>query len=181
MKDPRIVTFQKHTPVIGDDVFIADNARVIGQVHLGAGSSVWYGSVIRGDVFWIRIGDRVNVQDGSIVHVTSGRHATEIGDDVTIGHRAVIHGCRIGPRALIGMGAIVMDGADIGEEAMIGAGALVPPGKVIAPRVLAVGSPVRVVRDLTEAELAYLRRSAQHYALLADLYRRDEAAAGDTP
>ncbi len=154
MSDPRIVTFQGHSHVIGADVFIADTARVIGRTEIGAGSSVWYGSVIRGDVFWIRLGARVNVQDGSIVHVTSGRYATEIDDDVTIGHRAVIHGCRIGARALIGMGAIVMDGAVIGEESIVGAGALVPPGKVFPPRVLVVGSPAKVVRDLTDDELA---------------------------
>jgi len=177
MSDPTIVTFQRSTPMIGADVFIADTARVIGKVEIGAGSSVWYGSVIRGDVFWIKLGERVNVQDGSVVHVTSGRFATEIGDDVTIGHRAVIHGCTIGARALIGMGAIVMDGAVIGEESIIGAGALVPPGKSIPPRVLAVGSPAKVVRDLTDTELAYIRKSAPHYALLAGLYLADARAA----
>lgn len=177
MSDPRIVTFQGHSPVIGADVFIADTARVIGRTEIGAGSSIWYGSVVRGDVFWIRLGARVNVQDGSIVHVTSGRHATEIGDDVTVGHRAVIHGCRIGARALIGMGAIVMDGAVVGEESIVGAGALVPPGKVFPPRVLVVGSPAKVVRDLTDDELAYVRKSAPHYALLAGLYLADAGKA----
>lgn len=183
MSDPTIVTFQGSTPTIGADVFIADTARVIGRVTIGAGSSIWYGSVIRGDVFWIKLGERVNVQDGSIVHVTSGRFATEIGDDVTIGHGAVIHGCTIEARALIGMGAIVMDGAIVGEEAMIGAGSLVPPGKVIPPRVLAVGSPAKVVRDLTDNELLYLRKSAPHYAVLAGLYRADAKAlaAGEGP
>jgi carbonic anhydrase/acetyltransferase-like protein (isoleucine patch superfamily) len=143
-------------------------------VHVGASSSVWCGAVVRGDVHPIRIGARVNVQDGAVIHVTSGRHATHIGDDVTIGHMAVLHGCTVAPRALIGMGAIILDGAVIGEEAMVAAGALVPPGKVIPPRTLAVGEPAKVARELSADELARVRSSGAHYAELAAEYAREE-------
>ena len=168
--DPRILPFGEASPRIAGDCFVADTARVIGDVELGAQTSIWWGAVVRGDVMWIRIGQRVNVQDLSVLHVTSKKHPTIVGDDVTIGHRAVLHGCTVEPRALIGMGAIVMDGAVVGEEAMVGAGALVSPGTMIPPRMLALGSPAKVVRPLREDELTYLRQSAAHYATLAATY-----------
>ncbi len=173
-RDGRIVSFLGTWPALGERVFIADTARVIGQATLGDDVSIWYGSVVRGDVFHITIGARTNIQDHSVVHVTSGRHATRIGCDVTVGHRATLHGCEVGDRALIGMGAIVLDGAEIGEEAMIGAGAVVTPKTVIPPRVLALGSPARVVRELNEGELELVRRSAAHYVKLAGVYRAGE-------
>jgi len=148
MTDPRIVAFEGHVPVFAEDVFVADTARVIGRVTLGRGSSVWYGAVLRGDVHTITVGARVNVQDGTIVHVTAGRHATVIEDDVTIGHRAVIHGCHLGARALIGMGAVILDGAVIGADSVIGAGSVVSPRTVIPEGVLALGAPAKVVRPL---------------------------------
>lgn len=166
----RLVPFVGTWPTLGAGVFVADTARVIGQVTLGDDVSIWYGSVVRGDVFDITIGARTNIQDHSVVHVTSGRHATRIGADVTVGHRATLHGCVVGDRALIGMGAIILDGAEIGEETMIAAGAVVTPRTVIPPRVLAVGSPARVVRDLKDSELELVRRSASHYVQLARLY-----------
>ncbi|MCB9728179.1 MAG: gamma carbonic anhydrase family protein [Deltaproteobacteria bacterium] len=166
----RLVTHHGVTPRVAEDVFVADTARVIGDVHIGPGSSVWYGSVIRGDVFHIRIGARVNIQDLSVVHVTTDRHATLIGDDVTVGHRAILHGCSVGSRCLIGMSAVVMDGAVIGDEVMIGAGALVTPGTIVPPRTLAIGSPARVRRDLTEDELRFLSQSAGHYQRIAASY-----------
>lgn len=169
-QDPRILPFEGRLPTVPAGCFVADTARVIGDVELGEGCSVWWGAVVRGDVFWIRVGKRVNIQDLSVLHVTSKRHATSVGDDVTIGHRAVLHGCAVEARALIGMGAIVMDAAVVGEEAMIGAGALVSPGTIIPPRTLALGSPAKVVRELKEGEIDYLRRSAAHYATLAETY-----------
>lgn len=169
--DSRIVNYKNHAPTLGADVFVADTARVIGDVVIGASSSIWYGAVVRGDVHHIRIGCRVNVQDHTVIHVTSGLHPTLIDDDVTIGHRVVLHGCTVGRGALIGMGAIVMDKAEIGEEALVGAGALVTPGTVVPPRMLAVGSPARVKRPLTAEELAMVRSSADHYVRLGATYR----------
>ncbi|MEZ4265829.1 MAG: gamma carbonic anhydrase family protein [Myxococcota bacterium] len=154
-------------------MFVADTARIIGDVQIGAGSSVWFGTVVRGDVFHIRIGKRVNIQDLSVLHVTTGRHATLVADDVTIGHRAILHGCVVEARCLIGMSAVVMDGAVIGEESMIGAGALVTPGTIIPPRSLAIGSPARVKRALNAEELRFLSESATHYQSIAKSYRDD--------
>lgn len=168
--DPRILDYAQTTPTLGGGVFVADTARVIGDVHIGEDSSVWFGAVVRGDVHHIRIGRRVNLQDHTVVHVTSGQYPTLVADDVTVGHRVVLHGCTIGRGALVGMGAIVMDQAVVGEEAMVGAGALVTPGTVIPPRTLAVGSPARVKRPLTPDELTMLRASADHYVRLAAQY-----------
>jgi carbonic anhydrase/acetyltransferase-like protein (isoleucine patch superfamily) len=168
--DPRLLPFDGRLPSVPEDCFVADTARVVGDVVLGAGTSIWFGAVVRGDVHWIRIGERVNIQDLTMVHVTTRRHATTIGDDVTVGHRAVLHGCTIEARALVGMGAIVMDAAVVGEEAMVGAGALVPPGMIVPPRTLVVGSPAKVVRELRDSELEHVRRSAGHYAALAATY-----------
>jgi len=171
MPDPRIVPHHGVTPTVAHDVFVADTARVIGDVHIGRGSSVWYGAVLRGDVFHIRIGERVNIQDMTMIHVTTGLHATVIGDDATIGHQAMLHGCTIESGALIGMGAMVMDEAVIGHEALIAAGAVVTPGTVVEPRTLMVGAPARPRRALHDEELEHLRWSAAHYAELAAGYR----------
>jgi carbonic anhydrase/acetyltransferase-like protein (isoleucine patch superfamily) len=168
--DRRIQSYADHTPVVGEQVFIADTARIIGDVTIGAESSIWYGAVVRGDVHHIRIGRRVNVQDHTVIHVTSGLYPTVIDDDVTIGHRVVLHGCTVRRGALVGMGAIVMDEAEVGEEALVGAGSLVTPGTVIPPRTLVVGSPARVKRPLTEQELVMLRASADHYVRLGAVY-----------
>ncbi len=166
-----ILPFQSHRPLVHPEAWVAPNATVIGDVELGEGASVWFGAVVRGDGHAIRIGRGTNIQDNAIVHVTTGLHGTTIGDHVTVGHAATLHGCEVGHGALIGMGAIVLDGAVIGEEAMVGAGALVTPGTVIPPRVLAVGSPARVQRPLTDDELALLRYSGPHYVELARAYR----------
>ena len=152
-----IRSFDGKSPQLGKDVFVADGAQVIGDVHLGDGASVWFNSVVRGDVGTIRIGARSNVQDLCTIHVTGGVHDTFIGDDVSIGHRAVLHGCKVGDACLIGIGAVLLDGCEIGEESIIGACALVSPGMKIPPRVLAFGSPAKVIRPLTEAEQATLR------------------------
>ena len=143
--------------------FVDESAQVIGEVTIGEESSLWMNVVVRGDVHWIRIGDRTNLQDGTIVHVMRGSHPTEIGDEVTIGHAAVIHGCTIQPRCLIGMGAIVLNGADIGADSIVAAGALVPEGLRIAPRSLVMGTPARVRRPLTNDEVATIRDYAARY------------------
>jgi carbonic anhydrase/acetyltransferase-like protein (isoleucine patch superfamily) len=160
-------------PRLADGVWLADGAVVVGDVEVGAESSIWFGSILRGDVNRIRVGARTNVQDLSILHVTSGTHPTTVGDDVTIGHRATLHGCTVKDRCLIGIGAVVLDGAVVGEEAMVGAGALVTPGTVVPPGTLAVGSPARVKRDLTSEERAFFRKSAANYAAYAAAYRKE--------
>ena len=157
-------------PSLAEDCFVAPGASVVGDVHIGRQSSVWFGSVVRGDVFHIRIGDRVNIQDNSVVHVTTDLHATLIGDDVTIGHRVILHGCTVHDRALIGMGAIVMDRAIVGRESLVAAGSIVTEGTKIPDGVLAVGSPARVLRELTDEERARLAHSGAHYAKVAAKY-----------
>jgi len=171
---PSLRSFDGRRPQLGERVFVDPSAVVIGAVTLGDDCSVWPQAAIRGDVHSIRIGARTSVQDGAVLHVThAGPYcpdgfALEIGDDVTIGHAAVLHGCRIGNRVLIGMGAIVLDGAVIGDDVVIGAGALVPPGKTLAGGALYKGSPAQRARDLTADELAFFRYSAEHYVHLKD-------------
>ena len=159
----------KH-PVIGDETFVAETAVLVGDVRVGRRSSLWYGTVLRGDVYHIRIGDDTSIQDNTVVHVTSGRHATEIGDRVTVGHSAVLHGCVIEDNCIIGMGAIVMDRAHIGRFCVVGAGALVTPDTVIEEGQLVVGSPARAKRALTEAERTWIGASARRYVELARHY-----------
>ncbi len=165
--------FGGKTPKLHESVFAVEGAVVIGDVEIGEGSSVWFGAVVRGDVHAIRIGARTNVQDHAVVHVTGGKHATAIGDDVTIGHRATLHGCTIRDRCLVGIGSTVLDGAVVGEESIVGAGALVPPGMVVPPRTLALGAPARVKRPLTPEELAHFLESSARYAALAAQYLRE--------
>lgn len=162
-----MLPFEGRAPRLEAGVWVAPGAVVVGDVTLGRDVSIWYGCILRGDVNAIRIGARSNVQDGAVLHVTRDRFDTEIGDEVTIGHRAVVHGCRVGDGALIGIGAIVLDGAVIGEGALVGAGAVVTPGKVIPPRSLVVGTPARVVRTLDESESRRQRERALHYVELA--------------
>ncbi len=150
-------------PVIAPGAFIDDTAQVIGDVVIGAESSVWMQVVIRGDVNYIRIGDRTNVQDGSVVHVQNDTHPTVIGNDVTIGHGAVVHGCTIHDRVLIGMGAIILNGAEIGEDSIVAAGTLVTERTVIPPRSMVMGSPGKVRRPLTDAEVATILEFSGNY------------------
>ena len=166
-----LIPFRDKLPRVGEGVWVASTARVIGDVELADDVNVWFGAVVRGDVFPIRIGRGTNVQDNAVIHVTTEMFATTIGEFVTIGHNATLHGCTVGNGALIGIGSIVLDRAVIGEEAMIGAGALISPGMVIPPRTLAIGSPARVKRELTEEELMFLRFSAPHYVDIAREYR----------
>jgi carbonic anhydrase/acetyltransferase-like protein (isoleucine patch superfamily) len=169
-----IRTFEGRTPRLEATVFVADTALVLGAVTIGAESSVWYGTVVRGDVDTITIGVGTNIQDQSMVHVTTDTHPTVIGDRVTVGHGAILHGCRVGSGTLVGMGAILMDGVEVGEGSVIAAGSLLPPGKIYAPRSLIVGYPAQVKRPVTEDELAWIRSSAETYVALA---RRHAQAA----
>ncbi len=157
-------------PRIDPTAWVAPGATVVGDVEIGADASIWYGSVLRGDVHHIRVGARSNVQDLSVLHVTADRFPCEIGEEVTVGHRAVVHGCRVGEGAMIGIGAIVLDGAHVGEDAWVAAGALVPPGAVVAAGTLVQGVPAREARKLDAAEcreqrertLRYVETARQH-------------------
>jgi carbonic anhydrase/acetyltransferase-like protein (isoleucine patch superfamily) len=160
---PILRAYGELEPRLHESVWIAPGAVVVGDVEIGADSSVFYGSVLRGDVERIRIGERTNIQDQATIHVSQGIHPALLGDEITVGHRAVVHGCRVGHGALIGIGAIVLDGAEIGEEALVAAGAVVTPGTRIEPRTLAVGMPARPVRVLTPEELASQRARALQY------------------
>jgi carbonic anhydrase/acetyltransferase-like protein (isoleucine patch superfamily) len=151
-------------PTIGRDVFIADSAAVIGDVHLADGASVWFGAVLRGDYYPIRVGARSNLQDNVVVHITAGHAATTIGDDVTVGHSAVIHGCTIGSRVLVGMGSIVLDGALIGDDSFIAAGSLVTPRTVIPPRSFVLGRPAKATRPVRPEDTAAIHDGASLYA-----------------
>jgi carbonic anhydrase/acetyltransferase-like protein (isoleucine patch superfamily) len=164
-------------PRIAQDAFLADGVVVIGDVAIGPESSIWYGSVLRGDVGAIRIGARSNVQDLSMLHMSLGRTDAVIGDEVTVGHRVVIHGARIGDGALIGIGAILLDGVQIGEEALVAAGAVLTPGTVVPPRTLVIGHPGKVVRDLSDREARQGRELAARYLERA----REHTQLGQAP
>jgi carbonic anhydrase/acetyltransferase-like protein (isoleucine patch superfamily) len=149
--------------------YVDQSAQVVGDVEIGADSSVWMNTVVRGDVNFIRIGSRSNVQDGTIVHVMHDTHPTRIGDDVTIGHAAIVHGCTIGDRVLVGMGATLLNGATVGEDSIVAAGTLLTEGFVVPPRSLVMGSPGKVRRPLTDAEVAEILEYAKRYVR----YKRD--------
>jgi gamma-carbonic anhydrase len=162
--------YNGHSPRIGDRVFVAENATLIGDVTLGDDCSIWYGAVLRGDVHSIRIGARTNIQDNCVLHVTNGTHPIEIAEEVTIGHGVIAHGCTIARGALIGMGSRVLDGATVGELALIGAGALVGEGMSIPARTLAVGVPAKVKRELRMDEIARLEQSWRNYVEYKERY-----------
>jgi len=159
-------------PKVAEGVYVADTARIIGDVELGEDVSIWYGSVLRGDVGSIRVGARSNIQDLSMLHMSSGISNTVIGEEVTVGHNVVIHGALIGDGALIGMGAILLDNCEIGAEATIAAGALVTAGAKIPPRSLVVGTPGKVVRELREDEWQQGRLLAARYVEVAKAHRQ---------
>lgn len=174
-----ILPYQQYIPQLASGVWVAPGAQVIGDVVLGEDVSIWFNAVVRGDVHRIEIGDRSNIQDGSIVHVTHHKGAerrdddgrpTIIAHDVTVGHKVVLHGCTIEPHCLIGMGAIIIDGAVIGEESIVGAGAVVTKGKVFPPRSLILGSPAKVVREVTDAELEELHAAPSRYVGFKNSY-----------
>ena len=155
--------YRGQMPRVHPSAFIDDSAQVIGDVEIGEESSVWMCVVVRGDVNRIRIGRRSNIQDGAIVHVMKDTHPTVIGDDVTVGHAAVVHGCTIEDRCLIGMGAILLNGVHVGSGSIIAAGTLVPEGTQIPPRSLVMGSPGKVRRTLSDADLDEIQMYADRY------------------
>ncbi len=155
--------YRGRLPVVHPTAYVDASAQVIGDVDIGADSSVWMNAVVRGDVNTIRIGDRSNIQDGTVVHVMHETHPTRIGDDVTIGHAAVVHGCTIGSRVLIGMGATILNGAVVGEDSIVAAGSLVTEGAVIPPRSLVMGSPAKVRRTLSDEDVASILEYAANY------------------
>ena len=157
-------------PTLGEGVFVAPNATVIGDVHLGPESSVWFGAVLRGDCFPIRIGARTNVQDGSVIHVTGGKAATTIGNDVTIGHMALLHGCTVGDRCLIGMGSVILDNAIIGDETLVAAGSLVAPGAKFPARSMVMGRPAKFLRTLRDGDLEWMLEAGRLYLGYAKTY-----------
>jgi len=159
-------------PKVHPSVYLSDNVYVIGDVEIGEDSSVWFGSVIRGDVNYIRIGKRTNIQDNSVVHVTHDTHPTIVGDNVTVGHRVILHGCKLGNNILVGMGAVIMDGVEIEDFVLVGAGALVTPNKKIPSGVLVAGVPAKIVRDLKDEEIKLIEESAQNYVRYKNEYLR---------
>ncbi len=164
--------FKGVSPKVHDTAFIAEDAVVIGDVEIGEDASVWFGSIVRGDVNYIRIGARTNIQDLTIIHVSSNAHATVIEDEVTVGHRVVLHGCHVERGCLIGIGAILMDGVRVGAQSLVGAGSLLTPGTIIPPKSLVIGSPARVKRELTDDERAYLDKSWRNYVELKVHYSK---------
>ncbi|MBM4374662.1 MAG: gamma carbonic anhydrase family protein [Deltaproteobacteria bacterium] len=167
-----VISFEGKSPVLGAGSYVAPNATLIGDVAIGDESSVWFGCVLRGDVGWIRVGKRTNIQDLTVVHVTGGNLNTTIGDEVTIGHRAVVHGCTVEDGCLIGMGSVILDGAVIGEGSVVGAGAVVTPGTIVPPRSMVLGTPAKIVRPLRDHELFLGRAGAAAYLQMAQSYLR---------
>ena len=155
--------FKGTKPEIDASALVVDSAQIIGDVKIGEESSVWFNAVIRGDVNFIRVGKRTNIQDGCVLHVARKTLPLKIGDEVTVGHNVILHACNIGSQCLIGMGATVMDGSEIGEQSIVGAGSLVTPNTKIPPKSLVLGSPAKVKRELTEEEIRGIRESAANY------------------
>ena len=162
--------FRGTHPRIHPTAFIEESAQVVGDVHVGEEASVWFNAVVRGDVYYIRIGNLTNVQDGTVIHVSTGTHATVLEDEVTVGHNVTLHGCHVERGCLIGIGSILMDGVRVGAQSLIGAGSLLTPGTQVPPRSLVLGSPARVKRELTDDELAFLDRSWRNYVELKAKY-----------
>jgi gamma-carbonic anhydrase len=156
--------FKGLSPTVAPSAYIDASAQIIGDVHVGDESSVWMNAVVRGDVNHIRIGRRTNIQDGVIVHVMRDpSHPTILGDDITVGHGAIVHGCTVEDQCLIGMGAILLNGARVGHGSIVAAGTLLPEGCVIPPRSLVIGSPGKVRRAITDDECAFIKQSAENY------------------
>ena len=182
-----ILQFGDRAPRVAADAYLAPTATLIGDVEIGGQSSIWFGCVLRGDGNSIRIGERTNIQDGTVIHVNEERDGTRgavgwstiIGSDVTVGHLALLHACSLEDGAFVGMKACVMDGAVVEGQAMVAAGALLTPGKRVRQGELWAGSPAKLMRHLTPAELDYLAYSARHYVEFAMAYRRPTIASGD--
>jgi carbonic anhydrase/acetyltransferase-like protein (isoleucine patch superfamily) len=166
-----VLPFQNKLPDIHPTVFIAEDAVIIGDVTIGERSSVWYGSILRGDVNYIRIGKRTNIQDATVIHVSSRTNPTVLEDEITVGHRVTLHGCHVESNCLIGIGSIILDGARIGKNSLIAAGSLVTPGVQIPARSLVMGSPARVKRELTDDEVEKYSMNWKNYVELSRIYR----------
>lgn len=162
-EEVKLFPYENLFPIIHPTVFLASGVKIVGDVKIGRDSSVWYNSVIRGDVHYVKIGEMTNIQDCSMLHVTNGKYPLNIGNKVTVGHSVKLHGCTIHDLSLIGIGAIILDGAVVEEKAMVAAGAVVKPGFIVPSGKLAAGVPARIVRDLTENEISDLDQSAQRY------------------
>jgi len=170
-----IKTFENKQPQLGRNIYISESAAVIGEVTLGNEVNIWFGAVVRGDMHYINVGNRSNIQDNAVVHVTTSISPTTIGANVTVGHGAIIHGCTIEDNCMIGMGSVVMDDAVVGEGVLIGAGALVPPNMKIPPRSLVVGMPGKVVREISEDEYQMIVDRPQEYIDLAAVYLKESS------
>ncbi len=158
-------------PQIHPTAFIADGSQVIGDVHVGAQSSIWFNTVVRGDMFYIRIGDRANVQDNCVIHTRTGAHPVILEDQVTVGHGVTLHGCHVEHGSLIGIGSILLDDVRVGAQSLVAAGSLISPGTIIPPRSLVMGMPARVKRPLTEEEVAGLDAYWQNYVAFTKRYK----------
>ena len=165
-----ITAYKGISPQIAKSAYVAPGAHIIGDVHIGEHTSVWFNCVLRGDCYYIRIGENTNIQDGTVIHVTNGRFPTIIGDRVTVGHSAVLHGCTVKNRSLIGIGAIVLDDVTIGEDSFVAAGSLVTPGTVIPARSMVMGAPAKVRRQVTDEEVARIDQHWQHYVEYKNSY-----------
>ncbi len=164
--------FHAVSPTLGRNVFVADSATVIGDVQLGDEASVWFGAVLRGDYYPIRVGARTNIQDNAVLHITRDSAATTLGDDVTVGHGAIIHGCTIGNRCLIGMGSVILDAANLGDDSFVAAGSLITPRTVFPPRSFVRGRPAKFVRAVNDEDLTWIHGSATSYVAYASEFRR---------
>lgn len=162
------------SPAIGKNVFIADNATVVGRVTIGEDSSVWFNAVIRGDVHDICIGKACNIQDGAVIHATYQKASTTIGDFVSIGHNAIVHGCILHDKVLVGMGAIVMDNAEIGEGAIIAAGAVVTAGTKVPPYTIFAGAPAKYLKDVSKEQASQFHQTALNYIMYAQWFQEDQ-------
>jgi carbonic anhydrase/acetyltransferase-like protein (isoleucine patch superfamily) len=167
-----VKSLRGHTPKFGKDCFLADTAVVVGEVVMGDNCTVWFNAIVRGDVHSITIGNNTNIQDGVVIHCTYQKAATIIGDDVSIAHNAIVHGCTVHSRVLIGMGAIVMDGAVIGSDSVIAAGAVVLPGTMIEPGSMYAGTPARRVKDISTEMREVIARTARNYPMYAEWYKQ---------
>ena len=165
-----IKSFQNLSPKIHETAFVAEDAIIIGDVEIRAESSVWFGSILRGDVNHLRIGKRTNIQDGTIIHVSSKTHPTVLEDEITLAHRVTLHGCYIETGCLIGIGAIILDGVRVGRNSLVAAGSLLTPNTQIPPRSLVMGSPARIKRELSDAEVKDLERFWRNYVSLSRIY-----------
>ena len=171
-----ILSFKGIQPTIDSSVYIAPGAVIVGDVVIGSESSIWFGTIVRADVNYIRIGAQTNIQDQCVLHVTGGTYPLHIGNRIAVGHRAIIHGCTVEDGCLIGMGAVLLDGCHVGNEAIVAAGSVVAEGSQIPPRTLAMGAPAEPRREVTEKELERARHSSSHYIELVDIYRQEHKA-----